>query len=124
MDGQRFDALTRCAAAARSRRQMLKTVGGGALVSALVGLGVREAVAQAIAPAACTGIRQRCSTNAECCGDGKFICDRISRDCANNRLRKKQRCCGKLDARCSGDCDCCRGFFCDTTEGRNQCAKS
>jgi hypothetical protein len=59
MDGSRFDALARRAAAPRSRRRLLRAL-GGALAGALLGGG-------AAAAEDCKGTGKACSKGSQCC---------------------------------------------------------
>lgn len=115
MDGKTFDALVREAAADRSRRGVVKGIGGGLVAGVLVGLGLRSGAAQTVEPAACQDTRQLCNGRSECCGGGRLHCERISRRCEKNRLRRDQRCCSKGDTPCRDDCDCCAGYKCNAT---------
>jgi hypothetical protein len=108
MDGKRFDAVLRAAAAERSRRGALAALGA----AALTGLGMRAAAAEPGAEA-CQDVRQTCNSRAQCCGGGRLRCDRITKKCNKNRLRRNNRCCSIGDTPCRSDCDCCRGYRCN-----------
>ena len=110
MDDARFDALARTAATAQTRRQALKTVGGGI-----------AAAAQTVAPESCTAVGHKCRRGGECCGGGRTTCKRVSKDC-HKKGKKKDRCCGTKNYNCANDCDCCRRFRCDLSA--NRCVKS
>jgi hypothetical protein len=109
MDGNRFDALARVAASQRTRRGAVGAIGA----VALVGLGLRSAEA-APGTELCKDSRQSCDSRDECCGGGRLRCQRISRRCNKNRLRRENRCCSTGDTPCRSSCDCCQGFTCNT----------
>jgi hypothetical protein len=107
MDQKCFDAIAREMGNGSSRRQALGALAaagiGGAL--ALVGFGSAEA--------ACTHVRKPCKSGGECCGKkGTTSCDRISKSCTNNRLRRKNRCCRTNGSKCDRTCDCCDPLVC------------
>jgi hypothetical protein len=107
MDGASFDRLSRIVHRIRhhaTRRQALRTLAGGGLAGLLTRLGSEDA------GAACTQRRRQCSRNRDCCGypDRDVVCDSLPRACD----RSGDRCCGRTDASCSSECDCCRGLTC------------
>jgi hypothetical protein len=121
MDGSRFDDLLRSAVHQPSRRALLRSLGSGAAVGALVRIGLRPAAAD-VSGEACQGIRQTCDSRSECCGGGRLRCRRITRKCKRNRLRRENRCCSTGDTPCRNNCDCCRGFACNNDT--SQCVKT
>jgi hypothetical protein len=107
MDGESFDRLAVVVHRLReraTRRQALQGLAAGGVAGLLARLGVGEA------GAACVERRGRCSAPRECCGspDRNVTCDRLPSSCGRNG----DRCCGRVDARCSGDCDCCSRLTC------------
>jgi len=67
-------------------------------------LGVEEARAASIPS------RPRCAPNRDCCGypNRKIVCNALPVACG----REGDRCCGRSDASCASQCDCCRGLAC------------
>ena len=110
MDPRSFDRLSRSFATGASRRQALRalTVGGAVgLVSRLKG---GEAAAQVVEAEDCRGRRRQCDRNRQCCGNNRgVVCDPLPRACNKDG----QRCCGRTDAPCQAECDCCKGFTCN-----------
>jgi hypothetical protein len=114
VDDQVFDALARRLAGARSRRQAIATLGGGALTAALVGLGRQDVAAQVDAAAQCRAHLERCQDVTECCAfdsDRRIECSRVSRRCDRNAL-DRHRCVGGRGYKCGDDCDCAKGCLC------------
>jgi hypothetical protein len=100
-----FDSLVKLNSTSTGRRRLFQA---GAAVG-IGGLLTRGGVAEVLA--ACQGLRKRCSTNSECqCKDNNIICGRLARRCN----RKGDRCCGTSRADCKADCDCCKGFSCNS----------
>lgn len=122
MDGQRFDDLTRMIGTGRSRRGVLKLIGGGFAVAIGVG-SARNALAGACIPEA-----GACLTDDECCTgfncDGGFCagcqpdgsnCE-FDEDCCGLLVCASGTCaetCGVTDDPCGLGVDCCVGFFCN-----------
>jgi hypothetical protein len=107
MDGASFDRLTRVVHRLRrhaTRRQALRALTFGGAAGLLTRLGAEEA------QAACTERRRQCSRNGECCGypNRNVVCDALPGACD----RSGDRCCGRSDASCTSQCDCCRGLTC------------
>jgi hypothetical protein len=107
MDGASFDRLSRTVHRLRhqaTRRQALRTLAVGGLAGLVTRLGTEDA------NAACTERRRRCSRDGECCGypNRDIVCDALPGACDRNG----DRCCGRSDASCSSQCDCCRGLTC------------
>lgn len=123
MDGQRFDDLTRLIGTGRSRRGVLRLIGGG--LAAAVGLGgARQAGAQD----KCLSEGSACFFDEECC-DG-FNCDggfcagcqssgancEFDEDCCGLLVCAGNVCaetCNVTDEPCGLGVDCCVGWFCN-----------
>ena len=104
MDDHEFDTLTRRVTRGESRRHVLKTVGGGVIATALVGLGLRETTART----RCRRVTERCTSTRQCCGQTTY-CAVTSTTFA----RGTTVCCKPAGARCTMDAACCGvGSFC------------
>ncbi len=133
MDSGRFDALTRGAARATSRRAALAGV-----LAAVAGLGARGAAAQVDAER-CLGRGDDCSRRGNCCrglrcrrGECEFKnnhgregdwCER-NRDCdrglaCNTRRNRCEAACLNPGERCRRDTDCCGQALC--ADRNNRC---
>ena len=125
MDGKTFDSLTKLTATSTGRRRLLQAAGtagiGSLLTRGVVG-------AQDVVAAACQNRQSTCNRNRNCeCHTGeKFknvACDPLPGKCKKNG----DRCCGKADATCDQDCDCCKNFKCNNkkcvNDNNNNCKK-
>jgi hypothetical protein len=105
MDKKGFDSLVRCATTTTGRRRLFQAAAAVGVGGLLTRAGMGEVLA------ACQSRRQQCSRNSDCnCRDNNVICDRLPSKCN----RSGDRCCGTSRAGCSADCDCCRGFRCNS----------
>jgi hypothetical protein len=89
MDPRSFDHLARLIGSGRSRRQLLKTLSGGALGAAMAGMGLRASAA-----ASKRSVGNACRVNADCASD---LC------VSESRTRKICRCAAASDCPLSGD---------------------
>jgi hypothetical protein len=115
MDGKTFDSLLKLTATRAGRRRLLQAT-AAAGISAL--LTRRPEVAAQVEALACQDAGTQCTRNRQCqCKSPAFAnrqCGRLSGKC-----RSGNRCCGTAKAICNRDCDCCRGYTCNTR--RNVC---
>ena len=106
METERFDSLVRCATTTTGRRRLFQAAAAVGVGALLTRAGMGEVLA------ACTSRRQPCSTNKQCnCRDANVICGKLPHKCN----RSGYRCCGTSKAGCSSDCDCCKGFYCESS---------
>lgn len=120
MDGRRFDAIAREAAAGATRRSVLKLLIGGVL-GGLAGVRARDA------GAVCIPFGVRCAGGTQCCTgncvDNKCACrtglTRCGDSCLN--LLTNERNCGACGASCAAGRTCCNGRCADTNNNPNHC---
>ncbi len=113
MDQKDFDALTRLAAGSRSRRDVAKALGAGALGSAFGLLGRRagaEEIAEPVAVEAetCRSTGSNCDGDAKCCSQrcsgGTCQCRNQGANCVIDGRRRDKACCSgrcKRNGKCS-----------------------
>lgn len=105
MQNQQFDDLMRSAAQARTRRGMLRALGGSVLGAGLTWRGSGEATA------ACKKPGKKCDKNKDCC----------NKKCKGGRKGKKGKCqCMKIRRRCLSFVDfndCCGDEVCEAALG-------
>jgi hypothetical protein len=125
MDGKTFDSLLKLSVTRTGRRRLLQAA-SAAGIGSLLTRGV--AGAQDVIAAACQNRQSKCNRNRQCeCKNGdKFknvACDPLPGKCNKNG----KRCCGKQDATCDKDCDCCKGYQCNNNKcdnnNNNNCKK-
>ncbi len=102
VDRARFDCFTRALSGAGSRRQAAKTLAGGML--GLAGIGVA-----ADALAGCGHKGQKCATNRNCCGGLKCKFKEELDQVGECRYKHG---CGRKGNFCTQNRDCCGGFRC------------
>src|SRR5579884_94367 len=116
MDGRQFDTLTRLVATARTRRQLLQTLGGGTL-SALAGLAGRNATEAAACPSGVVCSSQCCPDPSDICLAGRctscpsgVVCSALCCDAGEQCVSGQCTSCPSGEV-CSGQC-CAPGETC------------
>ena len=119
MDNKTFDSLVKLTATRTGRRRLLQAAGAAGIGSLLTRgvAGAEDVVAQA-----CQNRQTKCDRDRQCeCKEGKkfkhVACAPLPGKCDKNG----DRCCGKKDAKCDKDCDCCKDFQCN--KNKNKCVK-
>lgn len=110
MDGKTFDSLTKLTSTSTGRRRLVQAAAAAGLGGFL---GRSGTTAQVVAEA-CQRRQSRCNRDRQCkCNTGEqfknVVCDPLPRKCD----KRGERCCGRSDATCDRDCDCCRGYRCN-----------
>ncbi len=115
MDDKTFDSLAKLSATSTGRRRLLQAAGAAGFGSLLTrgAAGAQDVVAEA-----CQNLQSKCKRNRQCqCKDRRnVICDPLS---TKGNCRSGNRCCGTAQAECREDCDCCKGYKCNTN--RREC---
>ena len=123
MDGTSFDAITRTLVQSRSRRQVVKTLVGGALGGLLGAAGLKEVAA------ACRRVGQGCNADDDCCPGArcnnkkKCVCRAGRTNCAGRcrNLDTDQNNCGACGTECPPGRTCCGGACVDTDGSSLHC---
>ena len=117
MDGKTFDSLTKLTSTSTGRRRLVQ-----AAAAAGIGgfLGRSGATAQVVAEA-CQNRQSSCNRDRQCeCNTGQEFKNVACRPLASKCDKNGDRCCGTSKATCDNDCDCCKGFRCNS---QDKCVK-
>ena len=115
MDGKTFDSLTKLTSTNTGRRRLVQA----AAAAGIGGFLGRGSAAAGVVAEACQRRQSRCNRDRQCeCSSGaefrNVTCDKLKRRCKSG-----DRCCGRDEATCNSDCDCCRRYRCSN----NKCVR-
>lgn len=121
VDGSRFDAITRLAGGASTRRTTLRSAAGAAAASTLAFVGLAALSGESSAEISKRRLR-RCKRRNRCTPrDPGALCTTNEQCCANTTNRicafgpgsgSSTICCGGTAAPCSTNANCCRHYSC------------